>query len=179
VQEYSDYTFLKSRLKTDRKMQAEVYNLCYSKVYASCLRILNDAHYAEDFMHEAFIQAFKSIDSFKGNSQLSTWICRIAINKCLDHLKKRKVDIVYSDSWDQNIENDFSKPIENYDVEHIQEAILQLPEGCRIVFNLHVLEGMDHEIIAGKLGIKAGSSRAQYARARTKIRQLINAKTNG
>lgn len=179
MQNIPDYTFLKSRLKIDRKMQTEVYNLCYSKVYASCLRVLNDAHYAEDFMHEAFIQAFKSIDSFRGDSQLSTWICRIAIHKCLDHLKKRKVDIVFSDTWERETESDFLMPIENCNVERIQTAIAQLPEGCRLVFNLHVMEEMDHETIASKLGIKPGSSRAQYARARIKIRELINAKTYG
>ena len=160
-------------------MQTEVYNLCYGKVYASCLRILNDAHYAEDFMQEAFIHAFKSIESFRGDSQLSTWICRIAINKCLDHLRKRKVDIVFSDTWEREAGSDFSTPLENCNVVHIQNAINQLSEGCRLVFNLHILEGMDHETIAVKLGIKPGSSRAQYARARTKIRELINAKTYG
>ena len=160
-------------------MQTEVYNLCYSKVYASCLRVLNDAHYAEDFMHEAFIQAFQSIDSYRGDAQLSTWICRIAINKCLDHLKKRKVEILYSDSWEREAESNLSIPLENGDVDHIQTAIAQLPEGCRLVFNLHIMEGMDHETIANKLGIKPGSSRAQYTRARSKIRELINAKTYG
>ena len=160
-------------------MQAEVYNLCYRKVYASCLRVLNDAHYAEDFMHEAFIQAFKSIESYKGEAQLSTWICRIAINKCLDHIKKRKVHIVFSDTWELEAESAWAIQIEDCDVDQIQSAIAQLPEGCRLVFNLHILEGMDHETIASKLGIKPGSSRMQYARARTKIRELINAKTYG
>lgn len=176
-----DYTLLKSRLKTDSKVQTQVYNDCYRRVYASCLRILNDHHYAEDFMHEAFIHAFKSIDSFRGDAQLSSWICRIAINKCLDHLKKRKVKIVFSDDWSKeeekpgNAEFDF----ENNDVERIKAAINQLPEGCRLVFNLHIMEGMDHETIAKRLDIKAGSSRAQYARARIKIRELMNQKSHG
>ncbi len=179
MQNTLDYTLLKDRLKIDRKMQTEVYNLCYSRVYASCLRILNDVHYAEDFMHDAFIHAFKSIESYRGDAQLSTWICRIAINKCLDHLKKRKLQIVFSDTWEGDAETNMILPIENCDVEHIQSAIEQLPEGCRLVFNLHIIEGMDHETISSKLGIKPGSSRAQYARARIKIRELINAKTYG
>src|SRR5690606_11937335 len=128
----------------------QVYNNCYKRVYSSCLRILNDQHYAEDFMHEAFIHAFKSIDSFRGDSQLSSWICRIAINKCLDHLKKRKVKIIFSDNWEE--ENGHISFVENIDenteADRIKYALNRLPEGCRLIFNLHVLEEMDHATIA-------------------------------
>lgn len=176
-----DYTLLKSRLKTDTKVQTQVYNDCYKRVYSSCLRILNDQHYAEDFMHEAFIHAFKSIDSYRGDAQLSSWICRIAINKCLDHLKKRKVKMVFSDDWDEE-ESNWSlseMTVENSEVDKIKTALCLLPEGCRLVFTLHIMEGMDHDTIAKRLDIKPGSSRAQYARARTKIREFINQGSHG
>lgn len=176
-----DYSLVKNQLKTDTKVQTQVYNDCYKRVFSSCLRILNDQHYAEDFMHEAFIHAFKSIDSYRGDAQLSSWICRIAINKCLDHLKKRKVKIVFSDEWEKEDESWSTREIvsENYQIEKIKMAMSLLPEGCRLVFNLHVLEGMDHDTIAKRLDIKPGSSRAQYARARIKIREFINQESHG
>ena len=165
---------MKKRLKKDRKMQTEVYNSCSKRVYSCCLRILNDPHEAEDFMQEAFIQAFHRIDSFKGNSKLSSWICRIAINKCLDHLKKRRIDFDLDAELDHGIGVEPERESDNYDVERVKRAMQDLPEGCRIVFSLHLFEEMDHKAIADQLGIKEASSRAQYARAKNKIIELVN-----
>lgn len=170
-----EYDLLRNKLKTDRKAQTEVYAHCYKRVYASCLRILRDAHEAEDLMQEAFIDAFRKIDSFRGDAELSTWICRIAINKCLDYLKKRRVELCYDEHWVNRAEENGSAEGEsNYDVERIQRAMQDLPDGCRIIFTLHIFEEMDHKTIAKKLGIKEGSSRAQYARAKNRIQELVN-----
>jgi len=166
-----DYSLIKRELKTNQRMQTEVYNSCCKRVYASCLRILNDVHEAEDFMQEAFIQAFNRIDSFRGDSQLSSWICRIAINKCLDHLKKRRVQIDADAEMDQGI---IAEEESDYDIARIKRAMKDLPEGCRVVFALYMFEEMEHKTIAKKLGIKEASSRAQYARAKNKIIELVN-----
>ncbi len=170
-----DYDLIKKNIKSDRKTQTEVYNTYYRRVYASCLRILTDQYEAEDLMQEAFIHAFQKIDSFRGESNLGTWICRIAINKCLDHLKKRKVQLDFDDNWENRAES--AQPVHEdvqYDVERIQAAMETLPEGCRIVFYLHMFEEMDHDAIAAKLGIREGSSRAQYARAKNRIKELVS-----
>lgn len=125
-------------------------------------------------MQEAFIQAFDRIDSFRGDSRLATWICRIAINKCLDHLKKRKVPF----DMDAPIETGKLSQIDegegNYDINRIKRAMKDLPQGCRVVFSLHLFEDMDHKSISKQLGIKEASSRAQYARAKNKIIELVN-----
>ncbi|MGB6036788.1 MAG: sigma-70 family RNA polymerase sigma factor [Cryomorphaceae bacterium] len=169
-----EISLVKKQLKSDRKVQTEVYNSCCNRVYASCLRILNDPHEAEDFMQEAFIQAFDRIDSYRGDSQLATWICRIAINKCLDHLKKRKVPL----DMDADVESGGLSQVDevggNYDIDRIKRAMKDLPEGCRVVFSLHLFEDMDHKSISKQLGIKEASSRAQYARAKNKIIELVN-----
>mgnify|MGYP006294644037 CR=1 FL=1 len=169
-----EVSLLRRNLRTDRRLQNEVYKECYRRVYSSCLRILNDPHEAEDFMQEAFIQAFERIDSFRGDSKLSSWICRIAINKCLDHLKKRKVPLDFEVSWDRLEQNEKASEESNYDVNRIKKAMTELPEGCRVVFSLFMFEEMDHKAIAKKLGIKEASSRAQYARAKNKIVELVN-----
>ncbi len=171
-----DFQLLRRSLKADHRVQTEVYNSYCGKVYNSCLRILGDAHEAEDFMHEAFIYAFAKIDSFRGESALSTWICRIAINKCLDHLKKRRVKLEYDDSWEQRGAGATTGSPDNadYDVQRIFKAMEHLPEGCRIVFSLHIFEEMNHQAIAAQLGIREASSRAQYARAKNRIKELVN-----
>lgn len=170
-----DPSLLKKNLKSDRRTQTEVYTKYYSRVYTSCLRILNDVHEAEDLMQEAFIHAFKKIDSFRGDADLGTWICRIGINKCLDHLKKRRVPLDFDDNWENKVSGSYNiEGDSNYDVERIQKAMKELPDGCRVVFNLHMFEEMDHETIARRIGIKEASSRAQYARAKNKIKELIS-----
>lgn len=166
---------IKAGLQHDRRMQTEVYETCHRRVFSSCIRILGDMHEAEDLMQEAFIHAFAKIQSFRGESTLSTWICRIAINKCLDHLKKRRVKF----DTDYNWENSHGMAHEQgdaipYDVQRIMKAMEELPEGCRVIFNLHLFEEMDHGSIAKTLGIKEASSRAQYARAKNKIKERIN-----
>lgn len=169
-----DFSLIKKNIG-DRKTQTEVYNTYYKRVFASCLRILNDPYEAEDLMQEAFIHAFKKMDTFRGEASLGTWICRIAINKCLDHIKKRKVQLDFDADWEHKLE---SQPDESqdhsYDVERIQRAMKELPEGCRIVFYLHMFEEMDHATIAERVGIKEASSRAQYARAKNKIKELVS-----
>jgi len=169
-----EISLVKKQLKKDRQVQTEVYNSCCKRVYASCLRILNDPHEAEDFMQEAFIQAFDRIDSFRGNSQLSSWICRIAINKCLDHLKKRKVPFDMDAEIERNGMSQSDEVDGDYDIDRIKRAMKDLPEGCRVVFSLHLFEDMDHKAISKQLGIKEASSRAQYARAKNKIIELVN-----
>jgi RNA polymerase sigma-70 factor (ECF subfamily) len=156
-------------------MQTAVYNESYLKVYNACYRILGDVHEAEDQMHEAFIDAFRKIELFRGEAALSTWICRIAINKCLDHLKKRRIKIDFEIASETLTDiSDDSISTGTYDVDRVQRAMGHLPEGCRVVFCLYIFEEMNHAEIAEKLGIKEASSRAQYARAKNKIKELVN-----
>jgi RNA polymerase sigma-70 factor (ECF subfamily) len=172
----SDYELLKRSLKKDRKVQTEIYETYFRRVFSSCLRIVKDVHHAEDFTQEAFVHAFERIESFRGEAELGTWICRIAINKCLDHLKKRKVRLEFDQHWENKStekteQTDDTVP---YDVKRILMAMEELPDGCRVVFALHMFEEMDHETIAKRLGIKEASARAQYARAKNKIKELVN-----
>jgi len=169
-----EINLLKRNLKSDRRLQNEIYRSCSQRVYASCLRILGDTHEAEDLMQEAFIQAFERINTFRGDSMLSSWICRIAINRCLDHLKKRRVSLDFNTDWERLDKREPESETSDYDIERIQRAMQDLPDGCRLVFSLHMFEEMDHRTIAKKLGIKEASSRAQYARAKNKIKELVN-----
>lgn len=169
-----EISLIRLNLKNDRRVQLEVYNQYAKRVYASALRIVKDSHEAEDIMQEAFIQAFDKIDRFRGDANLGTWICRIAINKSLDHLKKRKVALVFDENWGNHSDAQWEAEESNYDMSRIKLALADLPTGCRLIFELRMLEEMDYEAIAAELNMKEASVRVQYARARNRIIELVN-----
>jgi len=129
---------------------------------------------AEDALQNSFVDVFRRMESFRGESTLGAWIKRIVINSCLDLLKRRKWQLVEAGPElhlveDQAYENDFA--IE--DLDRIKLAIQSLPAGYKIVFNLYLLEGYDHSEISEILGITEGASKSQYSRAKKKLHQIL------
>ena len=153
----------------DRIAQMKLYDLYYKAVYNSIYRMLKDPMEAEDLMQETFLSAFSSIKNFRSESSFGTWIKRIAINRSLNALQKRSLD--FSDIEDERIpeQEEVSDDYSKFSMEEIKEEVENLPEGYRVVLNLHLFEGMDHDEIALILDIKAVSSRSQYMRARKKL----------
>ncbi len=142
-------------------------------MYNVCLRMVGHAVEAEDVMQEAFLNAFTKIETYEGKVSFGAWLKKIVINRSLDQLKKRKVKFEelnekIPDKETANLE------ISEIQMEQLKKAILQLPDGYRVVLSLHLLEGYDHEEIAQILGISNGSSRSQYLRAKLKLRQMLN-----
>ncbi len=154
----------------DRIAQMKLYDLYYRAVYNSILRMVKDPMEAEDLMQDAFLSAFSSITSFRSESSFGTWIKRIAINKSLNALQKRSLD--YLDIPEGNIPEQFDNDEGSYSkfsMNEICDEIDRLPEGYRVVLNLHLIEGMDHDEIGQILDIKPVTSRSQYLRARKKL----------
>lgn len=154
----------------DRIAQMKLYDLYYRAVYNSILRMVKDPMEAEDLMQDAFLSAFSSITSFRSDSSFGTWIKRIAINKSLNALQKRSLD--YLDIPEGNIPEQFDNDESSYSkfsMNEICDEIDRLPEGYRVVLNLHLIEGMDHDEIGQILNVKPVTSRSQYLRARKKL----------
>lgn len=163
------------------KAQFEIYKLYYKAMYNSSLRILNNTQEAEDVMQEAFLSAFDKIDSYKGEVSFGAWLKRIVVNKALDYLKKNKIDSLPLDEKIDQLceEKDPNDTIETENsVEEIKKAIEQLPSGYRIVLTLYLIEAYDHEEISEILNISASTSRSQYNRAKKKLIQILNDRTN-
>lgn len=126
----------------------------------------------EDIIQESFVQAFTKIKSYKGESTFGAWLKRIVINKCLSELRKRKVhfdDItpkLESEAVDEEIDEQI-KP------ELVHEAIKQLPEGARIIVNLHVFEGYKHKDIADMLNITESTCKTQFKRAKQLLAEYL------
>lgn len=150
-----------------RKYAPAMYNLC--------LRILQHPQDAEDLLQESFAQVFTHLDSFRAESTIGAWIKRIVVNCCLNHLKKRRIPLVFeeppevADEPQSRDEESFSGT-----VELVRDAISRLPEGYRIVLTLHVFEGYTHREIAEQLEIAESTAKTQYMRARQKVRLWVN-----
>jgi RNA polymerase sigma factor (sigma-70 family) len=162
----------------DRKAQFQVYKLYYKAMFNTAIRILNDTAQAEDIMQEAFLEAFRQIGNYRGESSFGTWLKKIVINKSIDEIRKAK-DIISIDEADVEIAEQSEE--ENYlqvlstRVEEIRKAIHALPDSYRIILSLHLLEGYDHEEISQILDISYNLSRTRYSRARKKLLEFIGA----
>lgn len=147
----------------------------YSKaMFNICVRMSNSFEDAEDILQEAFTDAFLNINSYNFEASFGSWIKRIVINKCINALKKKKVDIVLTDKDETNLvsdEVDYGNI--NFQVEQVHNAIAKLPEGYKVVCSLYLLEGYDHKEIAQILNIAESTSKSQYMRAKKKLIELI------
>lgn len=156
----------------ERKAQSELYSMYYRSMYSVSLRILGNATDAEDAMQEAFLSAFRSIDSYQGKVSFGAWLRKIVINRSLDQLKKRKVKFEEVTERNAGLDED-NTYIGEVDVRRIHKAIQSLPDGYRVVLSLHLVEGYDHEEISQILNISNSASRTQYLRAKNKLREIL------
>jgi RNA polymerase sigma-70 factor (ECF subfamily) len=145
----------------------------YSRsMYNVSLRILGNSTDAEDAMQEAFLNAFRKLDTYSGNVSFGAWLRRIVINRSLDYLKKRKVKFEEISERSVGIVDDEPGPAA-VDMASIHKAIQELPDGYRVVLSLHLIEGYEHEEIGRILQISSSASRTQYLRAKNKLKELL------
>ena len=165
--------------RKDRRCQRALYGHYAKPMYNVCLRMLRHSHDAEDVMQVAFVDIFGKIDTFNFEASISAWIKRIVVNRCIDHLKKRRLLTTDLDTnrHDTATEDPTPAPAfsaQKMDVARIKAATRQLSEGYRVVLSLYLFEGYDHEEIAQILGISVGTSKSQYSRARKRLAALLN-----
>jgi len=167
----------------DAEAFAALFQAHKTRVYSLCLRMTNNAAEAEDLAQDAFLQVFRKLSTFKGNSALSTWIYRIAVNTVLMRFRKKTLSQISLDEpWSNNAEAK-SNPREYgsrdlglagcVDRLVLAEAIRELPEGYRTIFLLHEVEGYEHGEIAEFLGCSTGNSKSQLHKAKMRIRELL------
>ncbi len=161
--------------RKDRDAQRRLYGHYAKPMYNLCLRMLRHPHDAEDVLQVAFVQVFSRIHTFNFDASVSAWIKRIVINRCIDHLKKRRLLTTAFDPLRHDAAENGSGPTPEapYTVEKIKAAVMQLSEGYRVVLTLYLFEGYDHEEISEVLGISVGTSKSQYSRARRRLAQLL------
>jgi RNA polymerase sigma factor (sigma-70 family) len=158
--------------KGNSKAQFRLYNQYSKAMYNLAYRILNNREDAEDMLQEAFTECFRSIDSFRFESTFGAWLKKILINKCLNQLKKKKIDLTLCETLPQCIEEEEAEEVA-YDTGKIFKSIEKLPDGYRVILTLYLLEGYDHTEISYILGISESTSKSQYSRAKEKLRNIL------
>jgi RNA polymerase sigma-70 factor (ECF subfamily) len=158
-----------------------LYNLHKRRVYSLCLRMTANTAQAEDLTQEAFLQLFRKIATFRGESAFSTWLHRMSVNVVLMHLRKKGLPVV---SLEETIETEEETPRKELGAQdpvlagsinrlQLQRAIDDLPPGYRTIFVLHDVEGYEHNEIAGMVGCSIGNSKSQLHKARMKLREFL------
>jgi RNA polymerase sigma-70 factor (ECF subfamily) len=161
-------------LKGNPKAQKELYDCYAATMLGVCYRYCKSLAEAEDLLQEGFVKVFKNLKQFKGSGELGAWIRRIMVNTAINEIKKSKLTLI-----SQEDENDAENLSSTEDPEilltakEIASIIQQMPDGYRIVFNLHAIEGFSHNEIASLLNIKPVSARSQYQRARMFLIELL------
>ncbi|MES2455067.1 MAG: RNA polymerase sigma factor [Bacteroidota bacterium] len=157
----------------NRKAQFELYKLYVKAMYNVAFRIVNHAAEAEDVLQESFLDAFNRISSFREETTFGLWLKQIVINRSINQLRKRKVEMTSLDDLDVAEEEKEDQQELELKVNEIREAVALLPDGYRVVLTLYLFEGYDHEEIAHILKISENTSRSQYMRAKMKLNSLL------
>jgi RNA polymerase sigma-70 factor (ECF subfamily) len=158
-----------------------LYNQHKRRVYSLCLRMTANTAAAEDLTQEAFLQLFRKIGTFRGESAFSTWLHRMAVNVVLMQLRKKGLPVV---PLEETIETEEDSPRKepgaddprlagSIDRLQLQRSIASLPPGYRMIFLLHDVEGYEHNEIAEMVGCSIGNSKSQLHKARMKLREIL------
>ncbi len=162
--------------QNDRKAQYELYRLYAGAMLNVAYRLTGSREEAEDMLQEAFCDAFRRLDSFRFESTFGAWLKRIVINRCINEIKRRKVELEFFDEMpaarESMAEEHYSE--EGLNVDRIKKAMVKLPKGSRMIFSLYLLEGYDHKEIADILDISESNSKMQYKRAKSRIREILS-----
>ena len=177
----TDLGLVKRAQQGDSEAFAALFHAHKGRVYSICVRMTNNTAQAEDLTQDAFLQVFRKLSTFKGNSALSTWLYRIAVNTVLMHFRKKSLKQI---SLDEPSSLDAKQVRREYgsrdgrlsgsvDRITLTRAIKDLPAGYRKIFLMHEVEGYEHQEIARLLDCSVGNSKSQLHKAKLRIREFL------
>ena len=177
----SDLDLVKHAQEGNADAFASLFHNHKARIYSVCLRMTNNTAEAEDLTQDAFLQVFRKLSTFRGDSALSTWLYRIAVNTVLMHFRKKALRQI---SIDEPYNQDAKQVRREYgsrddrltgsvDRIALARAIKELPDGYRTIFLLHEVEGYEHQEIAELLDCSVGNSKSQLHKAKLRIRELL------
>jgi len=153
--------------------QYQLYSLYVDAMYNIGIRMLGNKEDAEDVVQDSFVDAFNNLASFKYDSTFGAWLKRIVINKSINYLKKKKIDVVPMDTHEFHLSEEKEIKMDAVDIKKVKTGIGKLPAGYKQIINLYLLEGFDHIEIGEVLGISTSTSKSQYHRAKKKLVEII------
>lgn len=169
---YNEQSLIRKAARRDRNAQYKLYEKYAPKMLAVCRSYVKDLHFAEDVMQKGFLKAFTRIGSFLGKGSFEAWIRRIMIHESINFLKKKHW-LLYDSNIMEHEDLSTSNVTSINDVEFLLKLIDRLPEGFRVVFMLHAIEGYSHKEIAGVLHIPENTSRSKLSKARKILQEKV------
>jgi RNA polymerase sigma-70 factor, ECF subfamily len=177
----SDLDLISRAQRGDTDAFASLFHAHKARIYSVCLRMTNNTAEAEDLTQDAFLQVFRKLATFRGDSALSTWLYRIAVNTVLMHFRKKALKQVSLDEpYSQDarlVRREYGsrdgRLVGSVDRIALTRAIKELPVGYRTIFLLHEVEGYEHQEIAELLDCSVGNSKSQLHKAKLRIRELL------
>ena len=178
----TNFDVVKRAQQGDADAFAALFHAHKARIYSLCLRMTSNTAEAEDLTQDAFLQVFRKLPTFRGDSALSTWLYRIAVNTVLMHFRRKTLRQF---SLDQPYEQEGKLVRREYggrdgrlassvDRISLTQAIKELPDGYRTIFLLHEVDGYEHREIAELLECSVGNSKSQLHKAKLRIREFLS-----
>lgn len=159
-------------IDNNRSAQKKIYLQFSPKMLSVCRQYIKDIQHAEDLMISAFLKVFLNLKYFEHKGSFEGWIRRIMVNECISFIRAQKKIAYLEDEY--YTEESFNSTDSNLSVDDIQLLIDNLPDGCKMIFNLYAIEGYKHKEIAEMLGITEGTSKSQLSHARKILQEQLN-----
>lgn len=156
----------------NRASQKALYDRFCKKMMVVCLRYSKSTPEAEDILQEGFVKVFQGLEGFRQDAKLETWMTRIMVNTALNHHRKKLYLYPMVDVEDIDLPQT-EVSLSGIHFTQLLEMIRALPQGCQVVFNLFAIEGYGHKEISEMLGISEGTSKSQFARARSLLQSRL------
>ena len=169
----NDSQLIEQSLKRDRNAQKLLYDKYAPKMLNLCRYYIKDVQQSEEVMLNGFFKVFTKLSQYSNKGSFEGWIRKIMVRECISYLRKKNelIFTVEIEKYDKTIENEVELGIA---VEELQNYINELPKGCKVVFNLFVIEGYKHAQIAEILQVTEGTSKTQLSRARKALQKMIS-----
>ncbi len=170
----TDAAIVRRAIDGDERAMRMLWNQHSPHVDAIVRRLAGDPDLAQDIAQEVWIQIFRALPSWRGDSKFSTWLHRVAVNRSLNALRRtRRLATIETPIEEHSAVVDHDEGERSMLAATIEEAARRLAPGARMVFYLHDVQGYTHEEIATELGITAGGSKSQLFKARARLRRLL------
>lgn len=160
----------------ERYAQKSLFDLYSKALYNVGIRILGNSDDAADVTQDVFLEIFKKLDSFSYKSTFGAWAKKIMVNRSINHLQRRPMHYDLPETEATHVENNDDQEDVAALMMQLNTSLLELPEGCRVVFTLYYFEGLTHEEIASYLDISTSTTKSQLSRARKLLKTSITQK---
>jgi RNA polymerase sigma factor (sigma-70 family) len=162
--------------KKDGRAQRELYDLFKARLMGLCRRYTRDRDDAQDLLQDTFVKIFSRIDQATSAETMEGWMLSIAVNTAIDHYNRKKRDDVFALAPpDHDVANAaYELILGNLTDEYLIQLINELPDGCRVIFNLSIVEGYSHIEIAKLLSVTESTSRSQLHYAKQLLKEKLN-----